>query len=153
MNVDETTNALKVRRDLTGESFNDGTITAWCEALGAWPIAKVRTAIVAAAREHQRVTVAHVVDHLPQQARPPATPPAQCVLCDGSGWVSVPTAQAHNPRYCHPTPERPCCCHAAEPCRCTTGQGMADVHRSILEHSDRTRPNWARDPAPDQLPL
>lgn len=146
MNLDETTAALRIRRDLTGESFNDGTITAWCEALGSWPMTEIRTAVIDAARQHQRVTVAHVHERLPQRTRT-TTPPPRCEMCEGSGWVSVPPERAHDPRYCHPTIDQPCCCHAAAPCRCTTGQSMVDTHRRILEHNDRGRPEWAR-PAP-----
>lgn len=69
MNTEDTTSLLRIRRDLTGESFNDGTIDVWCEALAGWPLTECRTAIIAAARDHQRVTVRHVVEQLPPPAR------------------------------------------------------------------------------------
>jgi hypothetical protein len=140
MDIDQTTQALKVRRDLTGESFSDGTIAAWCEALGAWPLGQVRTAIVTAAREHQRVAVAHVAALLPQHARPPGPAPVACELCGGTGLVSSPLERAHDPRVCKPTEEHPCYCTATEPCRCKAGDAMRPVLARILEHNARTRP-------------
>jgi hypothetical protein len=149
MNTDEATVMLRLRRDLTGESFNDGTVAAWSEALGAWPTAAVRVAIVDAARGHQRVSVAHVVERLPARARRPDTPPVHCELCAGTGLVSAPPARAHNPRVCHPTEERPCICHAAEPCGCSAGERARPMLARILEHNDRTRPRHLDDePAP-----
>jgi hypothetical protein len=172
MNADETTAVLKIRRDLTGETFNDGTIGAWTLALGSWPLVQVRTALIAAAREANRVNVAHVVDRLPQRSRLTA-PPTSCELCDGTGWVESPPERAHRPSVCTPRPavvctcepteERPCTCklapavechcHAVEPCRCSTGKRAVDVHRSIVEHNDRTRRTdlLEGDPPPDTL--
>lgn len=75
MNTAETTALLRVRRDLTGETFNDGTVTAWRDALADWQLPAVRTALVAAAREHQRVTVAHVTERLPRRSTAPVAPP------------------------------------------------------------------------------
>jgi hypothetical protein len=145
VNIDETSAVLRVRRDLTGESFNDGTIAAWCEALGAWPGSTVRTAVIAACRDHQRVAVAHVAALLPQLAHRSSGPPIACELCDGCGTVPVPTHRAHNPRTCTPTEQRPCDCHAVEPCRCSAGEAMRPVLARIIEHNDRTRPRHVAD--------
>lgn len=70
MNTDDTLIALRLRRELTGESFNDGTIEAWTAALDYWQLADVRTAIVKASRTNPRVTVPHVIEHLPHRPRP-----------------------------------------------------------------------------------
>ena len=70
MDPADTLIALRVRRDLTGESFNNGTIEAWSDALDYWELADVRKAIIKASRIHPRVTVPHVVEHLPQRPRP-----------------------------------------------------------------------------------
>lgn len=145
MNTDETSAVLRVRRDLTGESFNDGTIAAWCEALGGWPGTVVRTALIAACRDHQRVAVAHVAALLPQINRRTDAPPIACELCDGCGTVTVPPHRAHNPKLCHPTEEQPCCCHAVEPCKCSAGDAMRPVLARIIEHNDRTRPRHLTD--------
>lgn len=65
MNTEETTALLKIRRELTGESLNDGTISAWSEALNGWTLNQCRKAMIAAARDHQRVSVRHLVEQLP----------------------------------------------------------------------------------------
>lgn len=130
MTSDETVAVLKVRRDLTGESFNDGTVIAWTEALGAWPMPAVRSAVVAAAREHKRVAVADVVERLPQRARPLA-PPADCELCDGTGWVDATPVQLNL------NPDAPVPTSKVKPCRCTRGQQMIETHRRILEANRR----------------
>lgn len=142
MTIDEMTAILRIRRDLTGESFNDGTIEAWCEALNSWSPVEARTALIAAAREHTRVGIAHVSERLPRRSTP-SIPPARCELCDGTGWISVPPERVHNPRTCS---DDPCLCHAVAPCRCSSGQDRADVHQRALELNERSRPSWMRHP-------
>jgi len=90
MNTNETTELLRIRRELTGESFNDRTVQTWNEALKSWTTDQVRLAIVAASLAHQRVTVAHVVELLPEHKpnRPSNRHSRQC-LCGGTGWVTV----------------------------------------------------------------
>lgn len=118
VNTQDTLIALKVRRDLTGESFNDGTIAVWTEALAPWPMPTVRKAIINAAKEHNRVTIAHIVGRLPQRT-PPTTHLEHCELCDGTGWVDEPR---YHSRRCRQT--EPCHCHGVTPCRCTRGRQM-----------------------------
>lgn len=91
MNRADTTNILRLRRELTRESFNDGTVDAWTDALRSWTPTQVRAAINASALEGtQHITVPHVVAHLPTQQRPTTptrdiTPDPHCQTCDGTG--------------------------------------------------------------------
>lgn len=90
MNTDDTANILRIRRDLTGEQFNDGTVTGWTLALKEWPKVEVRDAVIAASRAHERVTVAHVVDLLtPMPDRPKDQRHALSCICAGRGWIEV----------------------------------------------------------------
>jgi len=130
MNTDETITALRVRRDLTGESFNDGTVGAWTEALRPWPMPTVCSAVVAAARQHKRVAVADVVERLPQRTR--EAPPRHCELCDGTGWVDAPPRVWPDERTST----------QVQPCRCSEGQAGARSriwterhHRPALEQA------------------
>jgi hypothetical protein len=70
MTGEEARALLVLRRDLTGESFNDGTIWAWHDALGGDPITIVRPALLRAARKSGRVTIAALVAELPLRAVP-----------------------------------------------------------------------------------
>ncbi len=132
MDTADTLVALRIRRDLTGESFNDGTIEAWADALDYWPLTEVRKAITIAARTHNRISVALVVEQLPPRIRLPAPPPETCDLCDGTGWVDDP--QYHS-RTC--ARAGGCHCHGVKPCRCTKGQAMIETQRRIHEANNR----------------
>lgn len=138
MNNTEAGELLRLRRALTGGTYNDETIAAWAEALAGDDYEQCRAALIKAALTEKKITVAHVVEHLPKRASSPARR-IHCELCDGTGLVSTPPHRAHNPRYCHPTPERPCFCSAVEPCRCTAGKPMLDVVDRIVEHNSRNR--------------
>jgi hypothetical protein len=149
VNRDETARLLRTRSALTSQPYGDEAVDAWHEVLKHRDFTSCRTAMIDAAKTDKRITVAHLLDHLPASERTRVTPPEACELCDGSGWVSVPTWQAHNPRHCRPTPETQCACHACEPCRCSTGRLMVDVQRRIRQFNDEHRPPWLRDePAP-----
>lgn len=91
MNTNDTTELLRVRRELTGESFNDRTVQTWNEAFKPWTVDQVRLAIVAASLAHQRVTVAHVVELLPEH-KPTTQRSARhsiACICNGRGWIEV----------------------------------------------------------------
>lgn len=69
MNPEETLALLKARRALTGQIYDDDAVTAWHEALSVWSYDNVRTALIRAARDNTRITVAHIVERL----QPPIT--------------------------------------------------------------------------------
>jgi hypothetical protein len=145
VNRDDTARLLRVRSALTSQPYGDEAIDAWHEVLKDRDFAVCRTAMVDASKTDKRITVAHLLDRLPQSERHRVDPPEACELCDGSGWVSIPSWRAHNPRHCRPTEALPCACHACEPCRCSTGRRMVDVQRRINQHNAETRPPWLHD--------
>jgi len=174
MTRDETTALLRVRSGLTSQPYSEDVADAWHDALCEWTFNENRRAMILASRDATRVTIANLVAHLPQRERTPAAAPGPaCELCDGTGWVESPPERAHRPSVCTPRPAKPCTCnptderpcncnptkaidchcHAVEPCRCTTGRRATDVHRSIVEHNDRTRRTdlLEGDPPPDTL--
>ena len=138
MTRDETAKLLRVRSALTSQPYGDDTIDAWHDVVGERAFVECRTALLDASKTDKRITVAHLIEHLPTIART-RTPPDQCELCDGCGTVAVPHERAHNPRVCRPSVEHPCICHAVEPCRCSAGRGMDDVLRRIVEYNDQHR--------------
>ena len=144
MNRDDAARLLRTRSALTSQPYGDETIDAWLDVLGDRRFDEVRSALLQASRSEKRITIAHVIEQLPGRNGRPAAAPIDCELCGGDGWRSVPAIVAHDPKHCRPTEERPCSCHAVEPCRCTAGQANVDVRRRIIEHNDRelrrTRP-------------
>jgi hypothetical protein len=88
MNTTEAGELLRTRRNLTGGTYNDDTITAWHEALQPWTYEQCHDALVIACRGERKVTVAHLVEHLPQQQRTRRDDrhSASC-LCAGRGWI------------------------------------------------------------------
>jgi hypothetical protein len=82
MNPDETLALLKARRALTGQVYDDDAVAAWHEALSVWSYDCVRTALIRAARDNTRITVAHIVERLQP---PPNTSPRllkyTCIRC------------------------------------------------------------------------
>ncbi len=139
MNRAEATSLLRLRRELTGETFNDGTLDAWLRACASTDPHEAQHAMTEAARAG-RVTLASFTERLPKHASAGDAVPVRCELCSGSGWVSAPPERAHRPEFCRPTEERPCNCHAAEPCRCSAGRQAEEVRRRIVEWNDRHRP-------------
>jgi hypothetical protein len=111
---DETTLLLRARSGLTSQPYSDDVTAAWCEALRPWTYTQARAALVDAAREEKRITVAHLVDRLPRTSHTPRHR-EHCELCDGTGWTFAP--QAHHPATCNADP---CLCEAVVRCRCTT---------------------------------
>lgn len=118
---------LRTRSALTSQPYGDGAIDAWHDALADRSFEQCRTALVTAARTHQKVTVAHVVEQLPPAQRSPITPPEQCELCDNTGWVDAPSREWPNERTST----------QVKPCRCTRGQQMIETQRRILEANRR----------------
>lgn len=83
MNRDETTAFLRTRRELTGATYNGDTIDAWAEALAGRGFDECRRALIRATLDGgKRITVAHIVDHLPALApdRPQREDPI-CIRC------------------------------------------------------------------------
>jgi hypothetical protein len=159
MNRDDTLALLRARSALTSQPYGDDAVDTWHEALVEWTGPECRRALIRAARHHEKVTVAHLIEHLPRHDREPPPPPQRCELCDGTGWVEAARDRAHDPGVCNPTVERPCACSAVVPCRCSTGKTMIGVAATIREHNDRHRPHHppasapplARRPAQDEL--
>ena len=90
MTNDEAARILRIRRDLTGEQFNDGTVEVWREALHDWSPVEVRAAVIAASREHERVTVAHVTKRLsPRTKQSHDEAHSLSCICAGRGWIEV----------------------------------------------------------------
>jgi hypothetical protein len=92
MNRGQTEQLLRRRRDLTGESLNDGTVDAWREALAETDFAAAMKAIVSAARTHDRVSVGALMEALPRAQRRSHTDPigaAGCPGCDGLGLAPI----------------------------------------------------------------
>jgi hypothetical protein len=90
MNRAETEALLRLRRDLTGETFNDGTVNAWGQALDGWSYAQTSTAVTVASRLHGRVNVSHVVEQLPAHERQQARDQhSTSCICAGRGWLDV----------------------------------------------------------------
>jgi hypothetical protein len=97
MNTSDITELLRIRRELTGENFNNGTVQAWTEAFKQRTTDQVRLALVAASLTHQRVTVAHIVEHLPTPAGPGPrrdTHSLACI-CNGRGWIETEHHRQH----------------------------------------------------------
>lgn len=65
MTRNEAVDLLKRRRELTGESFNDGTVDAWADALKPWTLDQCRQALTVVARSNARVVVGALVERLP----------------------------------------------------------------------------------------
>jgi hypothetical protein len=77
MTRDETASLLRARSALTSQPYGDDVVDAWHEALGQWSYFETRAALIRAARDEQRVSVAHLVDKLPKRSRdtsPPTLP-------------------------------------------------------------------------------
>jgi hypothetical protein len=92
MNRRETEQLLRRRRDLTGESLNDGTVDAWTEALADTDFSAAMKAVVAAARTHDRVSVGALIGALARPQRRSHTDPigaAGCPECDGLGLAPI----------------------------------------------------------------
>lgn len=90
MNQTETGDLLRLRRELTGTTWNDETIAAWAQALKDQDYDACRTALLTAAQTDRKITVAHVVEQLPRHARVERDDRhARTCICDGRGWIEV----------------------------------------------------------------
>lgn len=146
MNRDDTARLLRTRSALTSQPHGDEAIEAWYAVLGAFPFDVCYRALLSAARETTRVTVSHVVEHMPSTDRRPEEIPEDCELCDGSGWETVEGEAVHDRRYCRATEPEDCHCSGVVPCRCTTGQRRRDVHQRIIDSNARERARLRRQP-------
>jgi hypothetical protein len=96
MNRTETAELLRTRRELSGGTYNDDTIDVWHEALAGWTYSEVRNALVRASRQHSRVTIASVVEHLrPLPANTPEGHARSCI-CQGRGFIEVEQRDDHH---------------------------------------------------------
>lgn len=123
MHRSEVVNLLRLRRQLTNETFSDDTVDAWQRGCYGLDYADAERALIDAARAG-RVTLHALYETLPAREVPV---PEKCELCDGTGWVDLPREKAHALRadLCHPAAEGQCRCEAAAPCRCTRGRQIA----------------------------
>lgn len=83
MNSMEASELLRTRRSLTGSTFNEETITAWQQAFAGQDYQQCHAALISAARDEKRVTVAHIWERLPLPQREAVadTPPDLCIRC------------------------------------------------------------------------
>ena len=73
MNQHETRALLRTRSALTSQPYSDDVVTAWCQALNEWTLDECRAALTKASREHKTITVAHLVERLPNHRIPIST--------------------------------------------------------------------------------
>jgi hypothetical protein len=69
MRREETRTLLRTRSSLTSQPYGEETIDVWCEALDEHAYDVCRTALIEAARHHERVTLAHLFEHFEAQRR------------------------------------------------------------------------------------
>jgi hypothetical protein len=111
MNRDQTQAILKARSALTSQPYGEDAIDTWHEALGQWAYADCRKALIRAAREHPKISLAHLVESLPHHS--PPTPPAdidnrELISCDEYIRRNPNTQEARNlARHRHPTAHQP----------------------------------------------
>lgn len=67
VNRDETTRFLRARSGLTSQPYGADAIEAWQGALEHDSYDHCISALRAAAREHQKITLAHIVERLPRK--------------------------------------------------------------------------------------
>lgn len=97
MNQTEAGELLRARRELTGGTYNDETVTAWQRVLADLDYDACREALFDAARNEKRITVAHIVERLPRR---PTTGDernhSRSCICAGRGWLET---EAHDDRH------------------------------------------------------
>lgn len=80
MTRDDVERLLRLRREDTHESFNDGTVAAWLLSLGQFTYEDCRTAMAKAVLTHARVgtfELAALLPNVPRKASPPAPTPEE----------------------------------------------------------------------------
>lgn len=87
MTRDETRALLIQRRNLTNESFSDATIDAWHAALATHELADLKPALARAARQQQRIAVAHVLELIPHRPPPEPEPEPREAWCTCSDTI------------------------------------------------------------------
>ena len=75
MNRDETHRLLRQRSALTSQPYGEDVIDAWQVALEEWTFDQCNAALIRAAREDKRITIAHLTERLPHRSRYPDAPP------------------------------------------------------------------------------
>lgn len=82
MTITDTAELLRNRRNLTGQTYNEDTITDWCDALEGWTYEQCRNALLAASRDERRITIAHIIERLPRDPEPGRQGSAtKCIRC------------------------------------------------------------------------
>jgi hypothetical protein len=88
MDRDETRKALVVRRNLTGDGFDDTTVDAWAALLHDDVLADVLAAMTKARRDGRRhVTIGDLIEFLPVRPTSTRAHPITCE-CGGEGLLS-----------------------------------------------------------------
>ena len=91
----EANELLRLRRALTGETYNDETVAAWKAAFDEWQYTDCRDALVATARTEKRITVADIAGLLsPSTKQRTGNHPPSC-MCEGRGWIEVEQHDDH----------------------------------------------------------
>lgn len=85
MTPDATRNLLLRRRELTGETFNDQTVSSWHKLLEHIDYPDAVNALTQAATQHERINARHLHEHLPSTSRPPTPSPTRDQGCDCRG--------------------------------------------------------------------
>ena len=128
MNIIETGELLRNRRNLTGATYNEDTITDWRDALDEWTYEQCRDALMIASRDEKRITIAHIIERLPRQPGPERRGYApKCIRCH-----TLPPAQGRT--------------------RCTPCQAIIDDELSIGERNPAMMAAVAAAHQPKLLP-
>lgn len=111
---------LATRASLTGQPFGDRAVDEWHGILMGADYKTARLAVIAAAKDLAKITVADVLGRIPKPATSPH--PHRCDECQSTGWVET---APHPGRPCLARSSTGACfCHAVKPCRCPIGQTM-----------------------------
>jgi hypothetical protein len=100
MTRDETLTLLRTRSALTSQPYSDDVAEAWHDALHEWSLTEARNALVQAARDEKRITVAHLVERLPSRTPPqrrtgPLYDPADGPIMGRDEYLALLERRAH----------------------------------------------------------